>query len=91
MKHWPQIGVVAFRLAAAILGGYAVAYTLTAAVSLGFPGRRDDAVQAGAMLAFPVEVAATLWLLVDRRLLRPVLCLAAVMAVCMPDLVGGRP
>lgn len=82
-------GAIAARLLLAILGGYVVAYAATAAFTLVLPLQRHDAVQAGAMFAFPVEVAATLWLLVDPRFTRPVIVLAALTLCCVVVILSG--
>jgi hypothetical protein len=49
------------RLAAAVLGGYALAAAVAVFAGAVLPGGRADAVLAGMQLSFVVHVAAVIW------------------------------
>lgn len=74
---------IASRAAAAILGGYALAASVTAAASLLLPLARADAVITATLLSFAVYACAVLWVFAARSAWR------AWFGVAMPTIVLG--
>lgn len=58
---------VASRVAAAALGGYALASLASASLSLAVPLDKRDAVQLGVMVGFLLHTGAVLWAFSTRR------------------------
>jgi len=63
---WPLVS----RTLAAVLGGYALAHTLSVAVVAAWSSNRADATLAAMQLSFLVFVAAVLWAFAARSLRR---------------------
>lgn len=57
---------IASRVAAAVVGGYALTAAATACLSLVLPGPTQTAVMAATMLSFAVYTAAVLWVFAAR-------------------------
>ncbi len=74
---------VASRAIAAILGGYALAATTTAVLSLVLPLPRVDAVMTATLLSFTVYTCAAIWVFAARDALR------AWIGIGVPALVMG--
>lgn len=67
--HRPALNV-ALRTTMAILGGYAVAALAAAALAVGLPLPRVEAVVAAVMLSFIIYAVAVIWVFAAATLLR---------------------
>lgn len=87
---------VAARILSAVVGGYALAYTVTAFLSVYLPMSRPDRVSLASLVCFIVWVAAILYAFGARSPWRAVwapLALSVVLglAAFLPEGYGGRP
>jgi hypothetical protein len=79
LRHW--IGILS-RFGAAILGGYALAYAVTALLSLVLPLSRTEAVIAASLPSFGIHVAAAVWAFAARTPFRAWAVIVAPAAAC---------
>lgn len=71
------------RILAAVVGGYAVTYCMTAMLVGALPMTRGDAVIAAPLMAWIVYVAVVLWCFTARSLMQAVTPLAAIILVAL--------
>ncbi|MPY69297.1 MAG: hypothetical protein GEU92_04350 [Alphaproteobacteria bacterium] len=83
MKRPHRTGEVLQRLAAAGLGGYALAIAVSVCLSSALPLARPDAVVSGLLASFAVYLAAILWVFAERSLTRMWLGIGAATAGCL--------
>lgn len=91
-----QAGTVAARIVGAVVGGYALAYTATAFLSVYLPMSRPDRVSLASLACFVVWVAAILYAFAARSPWRAVwlpavLSIALGLAAFLPATYGVRP
>ena len=82
MKRRHRPGEVFQRVAAAGLGGYALAVASAACLAAVLPVTRADAVVSGLLASFAVYLAAILWVFAERSLTRMWLGIGAATAGC---------
>jgi len=91
-----QAGAVAARLLSAVVGGYALAYSATAFLSVYLPLSRPDRVSLASLACFIVWVAAILYAFGAKSPWRAVwlpgvLSVALGVAAFLPSTYGVRP